>query len=557
VSRSALIAAVRRRPEVWAALVVFAACAALLTAIHSNPPLPLGPRAAIAAVHRDSTAWRRVRVAHWDRIAVTGVDSQLDRVRFDLGPRIVAEFAVGKNGTVIQGLDFRALHVPYGSWIAYEPGLLLVLTALFVALAGVVPLRRLRNLDVLAAVSLLAPVILLQYRYLDASVAASLPGLLYFLGRGAWVGLGSPKPPLPSTPLLTSLTATWEPRRRLRLMSGGLAALSLIVLMVAISSTDAVDVAYAVMEGATRLVHGVLPYGHMPGDVIHGDTYPILSYAAYAPLALVSPVSSIWDSVDGALAVAALAALVVGAGLYRHAAGRRPRAGRSDQEREAGLRAALIWLSFPPVLIVVSTGTTDVVLAAIMLFAALLWRRPAASSGLLAIAAWFKLAPAALVPMWLAPLRGRRLIAAVGAMAAVSAAMLAIVVGVGGVAGVRAMVHAIAYQFSRGSPQSGWAALGVEWLQPVGQAGVLALIAAITVRMYRDRTLSSDRTRVAALAATVLIGLQLTSDYWAFLYLVWVVPLLAMSVLGAPVSAGAERAEAVALRPSEPVPALA
>jgi hypothetical protein len=31
---------------------------------------------------------------------------------------------------------------------------------------------------------------------------------------------------------------------------------------------------------------------------------------------------------------------------------------------------------------------------------------------------------------------------------------------------------------------------------------------------------------MAALAASVLIGLQLSADYWAFLYLVWVVPLV-------------------------------
>jgi hypothetical protein len=539
---------------VWTALTAFVACAALLTAIHSRPPLPLRAGSAIAAVRHDPTAWSRLRGAHWDHVVVSGVDHRLDRVRFSLGPRIVAEFAVTKSGSVVQELDYRRLVVPYGSTIAYEPGVLLGLSALFIVMTGVVPLRRLRNLDVLAAVSLLAPVILLQYRYLDASVAAALPGLVYFLGRCAWVGLGAQSPPAPSTPLLTSLTASWEPRRRLRLMWVGAAALALIVLMVAISSTDAVDVAYAVMEGATRLVHGVLPYAHMPGDVIHGDTYPILSYAAYAPLALIFPVSSIWDSVDGALAVAGVAALLVAAGLYRHVAGRRGRAGRSVQEQEAGVRAALIWLSFPPVLIVVSTGTTDVVLAAVMLFAVLLWRRPAASSALLAIAAWFKLAPAALVPMWLAPLRGRRLILAVGAMAAVSAAMLAILIGVGGVAGVRAMVHAVAYQFSRGSPQSGWAALGLGWLQPLGQAGVLALIAVIAVRMFHDRDLSADHSRVAALAAAVLIGLQLVSDYWAFLYLVWVVPLLAMSVLGEPAAVSVLAPEPVTVGPSEPVP---
>jgi hypothetical protein len=139
-------------------------------------------------------------------------------------------------------------------------------------------------------------------------------------------------------------------------------------------------------------------------------------------------------------------------------------------------------------------------------------------------------------------------------MAAVSAAMLAVLIGVAGIGGVGAMVHAVAYQFSRGSPQSGWAALGVGWLQPIGQAGVLALIAVCAMRMFRDHELSADRARVAALAAAVLIGLQLASDYWAFLYLVWVVPLLAMSVLAEPVAVPAVSPAAVTVGPGEPVP---
>jgi hypothetical protein len=552
--RFAPIARLRRRPALWAAIGMFLVCGVLLTAVHADRPLPLGARAAIAAVRHDHASQVRLRGARWDNVTVSRVDGTLDRVRLALGSRVLADFAVDRAGAVVRGMDYRSQVVPYGSTIAYEPAVLGGLTLLFVLMAGVMPLRRLRNLDVLAAVSLLAPVILLQYRYLDASVVASLPSLLYLLGRCTWAGLGPRRPGAPATPLLTWLTRDWEASRRVRLMGIGLVALSLVVLMVGISSTRPVDVSYAVMEGATNLIHGVLPYGHMPGDVLHGDTYPILSYAAYAPLALVAPVSSMWDSVDGALTVAAMSALLAAAVLYRHAAGPRRRARRSPQEQEAGLRAAIVWLSFPPLLIVVSTGTTDVVLAVIILFAVLLWRRPAASSGLLAVAAWFKLAPAALVPMWLAPLRGRQLVAAIAAMTAVSAAMLAVLIGVGGLAGVPAMVHAVAYQFSRGSPQSGWSALGIEWLQPIGQAAVLALIAAVTVRMFRDRTLSSDRTRVAAIAAGVLIGLQLSSDYWAFLYVVWVVPLLATSVLGEPATMRVERAETFTVGPGEPVP---
>jgi hypothetical protein len=121
-------------------------------------------------------------------------------------------------------------------------------------------------------------------------------------------------------------------------------------------------------------------------------------------------------------------------------------------------------------------------LAALLVFAVVLWRRPAASSALLAAAGWFKLAPFALVPVWLAPLRGRRLLSAVGALAGVSVAMLALLLALGGVDGLSAMVKAMSFQFSRGSPQSAWAVLGIERLQPLAQASVLALVGSAAVR---------------------------------------------------------------------------
>ena len=44
---------------------------------------------------------------------------------------------------------------------------------------------------------------------------------------------------------------------------------------------------------------------------------------------------------------------------------------------------------------------------------------------------------------------------------------------------------------------------------------------------------------MAALAVAVLIALQLAANYWAFLYLVWVVPLLGLSLLADPSPAAA------------------
>jgi hypothetical protein len=526
------------------AVLVIAAVAA--TAAHHQARLPLAPGVAGTDAVRVLRSIPQFRELSWDRMSVSPVDGRLERVSFYKGARIVAQAAVRANGSVDQLVNFEALPVPYGSPLAYEPGVLLGLAAVFVLMTAVAPLRRLRNLDVAAALSLIAPVVLLQYRYLDASVLAAVPGLGYLLARCAVTALSpSPRPQPPTLPLLEFLTPGWGSARRARWLRTGLIAMVLVFVMVGVSSKDAVDVIYAVMEGATRLIHGVLPYGHLPGDVIHGDTYPILSYALYTPLAALSPVTSTWDSVDLALGVAVVAALASADALLRSVGDRPPVRRRQHDPRTevAGLRTALSWLAFPPTLIAVSTGTTDVVLAAMVVFAVLLWHRPAVSCTLLTAAGWFKLAPLALLPLWLAPLRGRRLLVAAAGVVGVSAAMVGLLVALGGVSGPLEMIHAVAFQFSRGSPQSMWRVLGIEGLQPLAQAGVIALVAGGAVRLWRDPAIAADRVRMAALSAAVLIGLELSADYWSFLYEVWIVPLIAVSLLVGAVPATASEPE--------------
>jgi hypothetical protein len=56
-------------------------------------------------------------------------------------------------------------------------------------------------------------------------------------------------------------------------------------------------------------------------------------------------------------------------------------------------------------------------------------------------------------------------------------------------------------------------------------------VAGAVVKLRREPSLSLDRARMAALAAAIVIGLQLAADYWAFLYVAWVVPLIGCSVL--------------------------
>jgi hypothetical protein len=522
-----------RSPAVLAGLFTLLLATGALAVTHraARPALP--PPQAMRDARAAIPGIPQLRGLHYDRITTGAVDSRLVRVSFWHGAQIVAEVAVRADGTVAQGVGFARLGVPYGNWLAYQPALLALLALLFVLCTGVAPLRRLRNLDVAATLTLLAPAILLQHRLLAASVVAALPGLLYLAGRLLHAGLRDSVTPPRTVPLWDLVTSGWDPRRRVRILRLLVAMVALTFLMVGVSSPDAVDVIYAVTEGATSMLHGLLPYGHMPGDVIHGDTYPVLSYALYTPLALLAPVRSTWDSVDLALGATVLLALSLAAGIGWAAARslhRGPAADGAAQREEAGLRAGLTWLSFPCVLITVSTGTTDLTLAVLLLIALLLWRRPAAATAMLGIAGWFKLAPFALLPLWLAPLRGRRLLAAVAALVAVSAAALGLVVALGGFAGVGEMLQAVGFQLTRGSPQSLWAVLGLESLHPLGQGLTLGLIAATSVRFWQRPELAS-RERLAALSGAILLLLQLSGEYWAFLYLVWVVPLLSLSLL--------------------------
>ncbi len=539
------------RPVLIGGLVGLGVLAGLLAVRHAPRPA-LRRAVAVSDALRASRGAGGWGGARWDRASVDAIDANLTRVAFWDGPRIVGEIALRRNGSPAQVDVYVGRSVPFGNWVAYEPAVLVLLGALFVLGCGVAPLRRRRNLDVLAALSLVVPLVLLAHRYVAASVVSALPGLLLLATGGARLALQGAREEPAQIPLLDALSPRWSAAQRVRLLRLALLALGLVYLMVAVSSPGPVDVIYGVMEGATKLVAGILPYGHLPGDVIHGDTYPIGSYALYAPLAWLAPVHSTWDSVDLALGTGAGLALL-SAWLVRVSA--RGAAWLEPSERDAaGLRAALTWLAFPPLLVAVSSGTTDVLLAALVLGALCAWRRPALSAALLTLGGWVKLAPFALLPLWLVVRRGRQRRAAGLAVVAVTAAALGLVVALGGVGGPAAMVHAVAFQFSRGSPQSVWSALPVAWLQPVAQAALAGGLVAVLVHLRQHPDLLEAPARLAGLTLAVLTGLELAADYWSVLYLVWIAGLLPLSVLR-PAPA---RATAAALRqPIRPLPVSA
>jgi hypothetical protein len=535
--QAAMTSRLRHPSALMVALVVLLAAWAALSATRSAPH-PLPRQAALHAVlAAPKAAHALARGPRWTRVRVGAVDDTTTRVSFFDGPRIAVEVAVSPRGRVERFIDVRRLSVPYGVPLTHRPLVIGVGCLAFLLATAVVPLRRIRNLDVAALLALVLPVVLLDDRLVAASTLAAVPSLLWLAGRCAWAALAPRRAAAPAVPLLDALTPAWSDRQRARMLRLGVGVAAACVAMITVSALNTVDVAQALMEGATLLVHGTLPYGNMPGDVFHGDVYPLLSYAAYVPLAIVMPVRDDWDVANGALIVAALSAIAGAwllARLGRSAAlpaREREHERPDDAARAAGLRAALAWLTLPPLLATASTGTSDVLLGVLLLAALALVRRPLASVTAILVAGWFKVVPFALLPIWLARLRGRRLLVALALTAASGAITLVALLALGGTRAPGQMLHAIAYQADRRTLHSPWTLLGIGWLQPLGQAAVLALVAGATVRVRRDATLAADPMRLAALAAAVLLALQLTGNYWTYLYLAWVVPCIVVGLL--------------------------
>ncbi|MFL5817918.1 MAG: hypothetical protein ACJ76L_09980 [Conexibacter sp.] len=548
--QTAMTSRLRHPSALLVAAVVLLVGWAALSAARSTPH-PLERSAALRAVFADARAAALARGERWTNVRVGAVDDTTTRVTFFHGARLVAEVAVTPRGTVERFSDARGRDAPYGAPLVRRPLVVAIAALAFLLATAVVPLQRIRNVDVAALLALVVPVLLLNERLLAASTLAALPSLLWLTGRCLWLALGPHEggfalrpsqasglratSQAPARPLLDVLTPSWGDGQRLRILRFAVGVAAACVALITISAPSTVDVAQAVMEGGTLLVHGTLPYGNMPGDVFHGDVYPLLSYAVYAPLATVMPVHDGWDVANGALIVAALSA-IAGAWLLARIAGRASASAREldrtdDAARAAGLRAALAWLTLPPLLVTASTGTSDVLLGALVLAALALARRPLASVAAVLVAGWFKVVPFALLPIWLARLHGRRLVLGLALTAGTAAATLVALVVLGGTSAPGQMLQAIAYQADRRTLHSPWTLLGIEWLQPLGQAAVLALVAAATVRVRRDAALAADPMRLAALAGAVLLGLQLTGNYWTYLYLAWVVPCIVVGLL--------------------------
>ena len=332
--------------------------------------------------------------------------------------------------------------------------------------------------------------------------------------------------------LIRALLAGFRPRERterlvprlpVRWMAIGLVLLVAFRVGINLADSTVIDVGYASVVGADRVVHGEELY--VDNDV-HGDTYGAVNYLAYIPFEALLPWKGTWDSVPAAHAAAITFDLLTIVGLMLLGATLRP--GR--QGRQLGLALSFAWAAYPFSLLALQENTNDLMIAALLVLSLAALRSPAGRGALLGLAAAAKFAPLAIVPLLAGGTGERRRRSLLGFGLAFAAVCVAVTVPFIPDGGLRELYDTtIGYQLGRGSAFSLWALHpSLDWLQTLLKVAAVALAGALFF-VPRER---SPR-QVVALAAAVMIAVQLPATHWFYFYLAWIAPLVLATAMSA------------------------
>ena len=445
-----------------------------------------------------------------------------------------------------------------GSWRAFggrtinEPAVWLVLCAVF--LLGLVDWRRplrLRNLDLVVLLLFTASLWFFNEGRIFWSAPLAYPPLLYLLARMLWIGLrGRAEPPArPTWPIWLLAGATV-------FLVGFRAGLNVQ------AERSVIDVGYAGVVGAQRILDGQAPYGNMPtrdsrldpcgpagsdgvvddriqtnGRCEHanerGDTYGPVSYLAYVPGVAALGWSGDWDTLPAAHLTALLFDLLCLLGLAL--------VGRRFGGNRLAATLAFAWAAYPFTQYVSNSNTNDAIMPAFLIWGFLLLSHAWARGAAVALAGWTKFAALLVAPLWLTYPDGLRLPRlgrfALGFGAATLAAFAILLLEPDVVEAARTFAdRTLGFQLDRESPFSIWGwgqyhAAGIpdlHWPQRVLEVAVVALAVAVAFVPRRKTPL-----QLAALTAALLIGFEVVLTHWFYLYIPWFFPFVAFAVLSA------------------------
>ncbi|MGA9856993.1 MAG: hypothetical protein WBQ18_03970 [Solirubrobacteraceae bacterium] len=379
--------------------------------------------------------------------------------------------------------------------------------------APFVPWRRrpsLLSLDVLVLLSFSVSLAFFNHAKIGLSVPLVYPPLIYLMVRMLLIANGRGVPRAPAKALFSD---SW--------LAVGTVFLMAFRIGLNLLNSNVIDVGYAGVIGATKLIHGAPLYGNWPHDNLYGDTYGPISYLAYVPFRLIFGWGGTWDSLPAAHAAAICFDLLTLGALYV--------LGRRLRGNSLGLLLAYCWAAFPFTLYAMNSNTNDSLVGATIVVSLLVIRSAPARGVMALVAGATKFAPLALAPLlWRGTEdrpRGRSLVAFVVAFAfAAVVVMLPVLLNADLGYFWR---DSIEYQSNRVTPFSVWGlwgGLGV--VQHLLQGAVIAL--ALGAGLLPARR---GPVQVAALAAAILIALQVTLNYWLYPYIVWFFPVVLVALL--------------------------
>ncbi|HTX08292.1 MAG TPA: hypothetical protein VME22_06750 [Solirubrobacteraceae bacterium] len=375
-----------------------------------------------------------------------------------------------------------------------------------------------RNIDLLAVLSLGISMAFYDRGLVLVSVPLQYPPLLYLAVRLAWVGARRVQ-----AGLVSREPAAWANMRTLWV---ALAALLVARALYNLLLGDTSDVAFASVLGANGIHHGWPLY--WPGNA-HLDTYGPAMYLSYLPFEVLFPDPNwLWNWLPAAhVAAITFDALTVGGLILL---GRRLKPGESGTR--LGLVLALGWTANPWTLQPLAASTNDGLIALLLVAVLLAASSPIIRGTVLGWAVAAKFAPLALAGLFCFSTDGvRRPRSAILFGAALSATAGIIIWAFLPPQGFSLFwAHTIGFQLGRHSFMGIWDQLPqLEPLRMVLEAGVVGLAAALLVWPRRR-----ELYQVSALAGLIVIGLELTMRSWSYLYVDWYMPAALVAILGAP-----------------------
>jgi hypothetical protein len=369
-----------------------------------------------------------------------------------------------------------------------------------------------RNLDVLALLGFLVSHAFFREGVVYEAVLLWYPPLIYLFLRTLLMGFG-----IGERVEKTSNLPTW--------LLLGLAGLAGGLVLGLNLDSRVIDVGYAGVVGADLILHGTIPYGNMPADVGTGDTYGPLNYLLYAPFVLLFGFSGQWDFLPAAHALTAFVFMAGAVALF--ITGWR----LSGPKGAAALTFA--WAVFPYTLYSTNNNTNDIVVAAVSAVGLAAAASPVGRGAGVAAGFAVKLYPIILGPLWMMHDGARRrpiVDFLLGGLGVVLLTFWVVLLDGRPVEAARLLFEkTIAFQGARETPWTIFSqvpALG--FLQQPLLAAVI-LLAFIVAVWPRKRTMR----RLAAFSAALVIGFQLTTNYWFYPYVTWFEPFVFLALLTA------------------------